>query len=369
VTDIATPAERGSFVGIVSFGSTVAPTIGPILGGALAYAAGWAWIFWFLAIASGVLLIMVVFLLPETSRGIVGDGSTPPPRWLRLPLPLPRSAMQHYPRNAPPPDHKIERYPNPLRSLAILARRDNIPIVLATGLLYVVYTCINASLSVLFIDIYSLNQWQAGLVYMPFGIGGTISTFFTGKLIDGAYRRARAAQGLPTDKAVGDDLDGFAIEKARLCVMWVPLAITAASVVAFGWVLHYEVYIAVPLVIQFIAGMVLQLDFSVSWMLSYAHTYRSHLAIANSFYQIYNTLLVDKNHRRPAAAQASSNIVRCALAAIMVAFLQNLLDAIGTGWTFTLMGGFTLLAMGLFLVDYTFGTAWRQQVLRKEKSR
>ena len=77
--------------------------------------------------------------------------------------------------------------------------------------------------------------------------------------------------------------------------------------------------------------------------------------------KIYNTLLVDKNHRTPAAAQASSNIVRCALAAIAVSFLQDMIDALGIGWTFTLMGALCLIAVGLFFIDYHRGTAWRQK--------
>lgn len=82
-------------------------------------------------------------------------------------------------------------------------------------------------------------------------------------------------------------------------------------------------------------------------------------------FKVYNTLLVDKNHRTPAAAQASSNLIRCALAAIAVSFLQDLIDAVGIGWTFTLMGGLCLVALGLFLVDYCKGTLWRQQSIRK----
>jgi hypothetical protein len=77
--------------------------------------------------------------------------------------------------------------------------------------------------------------------------------------------------------------------------------------------------------------------------------------------KIYNTLLVDKNHRNPAAAQASSNIIRCTLAAVTVSFLQNIIDAFGIGWTFTFMGGLCLVATGLFLVDYHKGKSWRQK--------
>lgn len=76
--------------------------------------------------------------------------------------------------------------------------------------------------------------------------------------------------------------------------------------------------------------------------------------------KIYNTLLVDKNHRMPAAAQASSNIIRCGLAAIAVAFLQDMIDAVGIGWTFTFMGSLCGIACGLFCVDYHWGTRWRR---------
>ena len=215
---------------------TIAPSIGPILGGGLSYAAGWTWIFWFLCIAAGLCLFIMIFFLPETSRNIVGDGSIRPPKHLRLPIP---KLMNHSNDSdvVPPPKRRM---PNPLKSLTILTRRDNTIIILACGILYVIYTCINTSLSVLFIDIYKLNQWQAGLIYLPFGIGGTVSTFFSGPLLDKAYRNARTKRGLSTDKAVGDDLDNFPIEKARLGVIWTPMLVTTCSVIVFGWVLHYH---------------------------------------------------------------------------------------------------------------------------------
>lgn len=217
---------------------TIAPSFGPLLSGGLSYAAGWTWIFWFLAIAAGVCLSLIILFLPETSRKIVDDGSIPPPPILRLPIP---TIFRHWEDSKENPEHQLKlRMPNPLRSLKILFRRDNFVIIFACGLLYLVYTCINVSLSVIFIDLYGLNQWQAGLIYLPFGLGGVASTFFSGRLMDGAYRRARTKRGLSTDKARGDDLDNFPIEKARLSVIWIPLAITTASVVAYGWTLHMK---------------------------------------------------------------------------------------------------------------------------------
>lgn len=106
--------------------------------------------------------------------------------------------------------------PNPLKSLHILLRKNNAIIILTCDILYVIYTCVNASLSVLFIDIYGLNQRQTGLVYLPFGLGGTVSTFFSDPLLNNTYHKARTRRRLSTNKVFGDDLDNFPIEKAQL---------------------------------------------------------------------------------------------------------------------------------------------------------
>lgn len=236
ITDIASPAKRGSYVSAVSFATTIAPSLGPVLAGAIAFSAGWAWIFWFLALASGVCLALMIFFLPETSRNIVGNGSKKPPAYLVLPI---SQLMRHWKENRES-THQKSQTPNPLKSLMILWRKDNATIILACGLLYAVYTCISASLSTLFIEIYHLNQWQAGLIYLPFGLGGTVSTFISGSLLDRAYRNARTSRGLPTNRAIGDDLDNFPVEKARLRVIWLPMALTICSVIAFGWVLEFQ---------------------------------------------------------------------------------------------------------------------------------
>jgi MFS family permease len=99
---------------------------------------------------------------------------------------------------------------------------------------------LTASLSTLFIEIYGLNEWEAGLIYLPFALGGTASTLFSGHLLDKAYRKARTKRRLMTDRINGDDLDNFPIEKARLSVMWIPMLLITLCTVAYGWVLQYK---------------------------------------------------------------------------------------------------------------------------------
>ncbi|KAI0151726.1 multidrug resistance protein [Xylariaceae sp. FL1272] len=339
VSDVASPAERGFFMSIVSFAITVGPSVGPILGGVLCYSTTWRWIFWFLVINASLCFVAVVFLCPETSRHLVGNGSIPPSRLRRLPVKF-SSYCRHWAQNSDSAMTKPARIPNPLRSLRLLLRKDNAVVVLAWGLMYTVYSCLIATLSTLFIDIYHLNEWQSGIIYLPIALGGTLSTFFSGWLLDEVYRRSRAKLGLSTDMARGDDLDTFPIEKARVRVIWIPMLIIAASTIAYGWVLQLRVHIAVGLILQFIAGFALQFNFSS-----------------------FNTLLVDINHRAPSSANASTSIIRSAFSAITVAYIEDLFQSVGVGWTFTIIGGFCIISIALLCVEYSKGFTWRTKSL------
>ena len=78
IADIAAPNERGGYLGIFGVGPLTGPSLGPIIGGALAQTMGWRAIFWFLAIFGGVFSVFLILFLPETLRSIVGNGSVRP---------------------------------------------------------------------------------------------------------------------------------------------------------------------------------------------------------------------------------------------------------------------------------------------------
>lgn len=80
----------------------VAPPVEPGIGGILAARLGWGWIFWFFGIAGGACLVLSLFTLPETARGLVGNGSILPPRINRTLLSLLR-------RPSYPPESKADR--------------------------------------------------------------------------------------------------------------------------------------------------------------------------------------------------------------------------------------------------------------------
>ena len=219
---------------------TTAPCIGPLLGGAIGSSIGWRWIFWFLCIASGLCLSAMVLTLPETARSLVVDGSVPLPKLSKLPFPSLYKSPQCRPEAETKPSRDKMHIPNPMKSLLILTRKDNLCLVVAGGITYTIYCCLNASLSSLFIEVYKLNQLQAGLIYLPFGIGCMLSTLMSGNIIDRDYRIVAKRYGITVEKKKGDDLARFPIEEARTRSSFLPLGVALVAIVGFGWVLQVQ---------------------------------------------------------------------------------------------------------------------------------
>ncbi|UPK96477.1 hypothetical protein LCI18_007412 [Fusarium solani-melongenae] len=236
IADISTPAERGAFVSALSFGITTAPSLGPVLGGAFASGPGWRWIFWFLTIASGFCLLAMMLALPETHRAYIGNGGTRPARLYRPVAPhIMRPWKGHRGLRAPPLPRKPRALPNPIKSLLILSRKDVAVSIMPGGFLYTVYCCIHASLATTFMHIYHLNKLQAGLIYLPFGLGAIVSTLVSSKWIDHDYRVVAKAHGLPINRVSGDDLLHFPVEEARIRSAFLPTFFSFVSVLAYGW--------------------------------------------------------------------------------------------------------------------------------------
>ncbi|KAL2823232.1 MFS general substrate transporter [Aspergillus cavernicola] len=66
IADIFPAVSRGLAGGVYAAAPFLGPTLGPVIGGFIAESGGWRWVEGFLAIFSGVLLLAIVFLLPET---------------------------------------------------------------------------------------------------------------------------------------------------------------------------------------------------------------------------------------------------------------------------------------------------------------
>ena len=66
IADLMPVERRGLAMTIFAVGPTLGPSISPTIGGVLAQNAGWRWIFWFIAICTGVLSLLTILILKET---------------------------------------------------------------------------------------------------------------------------------------------------------------------------------------------------------------------------------------------------------------------------------------------------------------
>ncbi|KAF4769966.1 hypothetical protein N7455_009367 [Penicillium solitum] len=66
IADMFPASQRGIAISLFAAAPFLGPTLGPVIGGFLATAAGWRWVEGLLAAFSGTLWLCIIFLLPET---------------------------------------------------------------------------------------------------------------------------------------------------------------------------------------------------------------------------------------------------------------------------------------------------------------
>ncbi|KAK9240282.1 putative mfs multidrug [Lipomyces kononenkoae] len=359
IGDITTRAERGGFMGIFQAGLLVPVAVGPVIGGALAGSLGWRAIFWFLTIYSGVFLLLLLLLLPETLRSIVANGSrTPSSPLSKYPLNVYQTTtrVKWDPETAPPQlaVRKSIEVTGPFR---ILSSKHAAPIIVFLAIYYSVWQMSITAMSTLFKSRYGLGEIQIGLTFIANGAGSMIGTLITGKILDMDYRRVKAKhelQSIPTDLEAANDLSRsrtnreahFPIEKARLRLVPVFSLLQCMSIILFGWTIQYpdHVPIAVPIVSTFITG----------WT-------------AVSTQSVIMTYLVDIFPDRSAAASASLNLARCLFAAGGTSIVMPMINGIGVGVTFTICVAVQLVALVGPLAQWKLAPAWRREAQRKNR--
>jgi multidrug resistance protein len=345
LADVAVPAERGRMLGTAMVAANVGPSLGPLIGGVLADKAGWRWVFWFLAILGGAFLLVLFLVFPETARSVVGDGSVPALGINKAPLfffffsshrpPIAQESAISA-RNSKPQGRSF-RLPNPFRSLRIVFYKDAGLVLWMSAIYYTAYYCVQASIPNLFLDIYGFNELEIGVSYLSIGLGVGAGGYTNGKFLDINYRIVAKQIGFTIIKVSGDDLTAFPIERARTRFAFYLVGICTILLAGYGWALEQRAHVSLPLVLQFLLGF-----------------------ITTCVVQTFNTLLVDIFPASPSTAAASGNLTRCAMSAGGIAAMQPLLDHLGSGWFFTLLGAISgTTGMVLTLGIRTRGMAWR----------
>lgn len=349
VADLTTRAERGKYIGYAGIGNALGPALGPIIGGLLDHFVGWRAIFWFLVILSGICFVVVLVVLPETCRAVVGNGSVLPSKWNR-PFWSFLSPRSRFRRAGIPPDHttiqQLKHRPNPVSSLLIVTQKEAGMILVFGGLLFSGYMAVLSTLSTQLAGRFGFNSIQIGLCYLPLGLGSISSRWTVGKLLDWNFRREALIQGLPIEKNRQQNIESFNIERARLMISLPMIYFGSVCILIYGWLMQLQTALAGPLVMLFFTG----------------------LSTTGAFNTL-NTLVVDVNYHSAATAVAASNLCRCLMGAATTAFVVPLIDAIGIGWTATLITGLWIIFSPLLWIVILRGHRWRQQTYEKQRAK
>lgn len=223
---------------------------------------------------------------------------------------------------------------NILGPLRLIAGFEVTYIIVFLAISYSAWQVVMTVMSTLFKQTYGLTDLQIGLTFIANGFGAVIGTILTGKFLDMDYARIKT-------NYTGASED-FPLEYARLRTVWLFTGIQCASILVFGWTLQYHVHIAVPIICTMFQG----------WAVT-------------SVINAVSTFMVDVYPNQSASATAALNLMRCLMAAGATAGALPVVNAIGVGWTFSII--FFIVVASLLLVMLQLGVGAKKRKTREAR--
>ncbi len=312
IADIWEPAERGRAMGVFYLGPLMGPLLAPIIGGALTQGFGWRSTMWFLAIYGAVILIMIIFALPET-------------------LPRRKSTSPSQANNTP--DNPLSRVSTAqsvklkTKRLAAISKRlfvDPLRVILYLRYPAVLITVYSASIAfgalfILNISIqstfaappYSSSTSILGLLYLPPSLGYITASALGGRWIDRIMARE-------AEKAGRYDANGKLIllpEDRMRENMWLAATMYPGALIWYGWTAEKGLPWIVPCIANFFFGCGTMLVFGA-----------------------VTTMLTEFMPHQSSSGVAINNFVRNIFSCVGGIVAQPLIDAMGNGWLCTMVG-------------------------------
>ncbi|KAK4241631.1 hypothetical protein C8A03DRAFT_40986 [Achaetomium macrosporum] len=339
IADIWETRERGRAMGIFYLGPLVGPLCAPIIGGVLAQAFGWRATMWFLAIYGAVMLLMLLFCLPET----LAKRNPPLP---------PASAVGTTATDAPL--QRVTTAQSIKHTAALLKRLllDPLSVILhlrQPPVLITVYCASIAFFSLFVLNIsiqstfsrppYSFPPIPLGLCYLAPSLGYICASSFGGRWID--YIMAREAR-----RAERYDADGRLVYRPEDRMrenMWLAATLYPGAMVWYGWTAERGVHFVVPEVANFFFGLGSMLVFGVT-----------------------TTMLTEFMPKRSSSGVAVNNFVRNIFSCVGSVVAQPLIEAMGNGWVCTMVGLFAWVTGNAAIWALSrYGARWREEMDRK----
>lgn len=187
------------------------------------------------------------------------------------------------------------------------------------------------------------------------GIGTVVGSAVIGKLLNRDFAAASQAYKMAHDLPDSHELSpkkipvDFPVERLRLRRLPWALALFVFTLAGYGFSLSFPAvyrrpgWIALPLTLQFLIA-----------------------ASANAMFSINQTLVADLCPGKGASSTGINNLVRCTLAAVMVAFVEEMINTLGAGATYLGLAFLVIAFAPLFIANWLWGMQWRSSQAQKE---
>ncbi|KAJ5183128.1 MFS general substrate transporter [Penicillium capsulatum] len=317
IADIIPVKERGFIMSIFSVSMLVGPVLGPVVGGFLAQAKGWRWIFWILTILSGFTTILCFICLRETYSPVL----------------LERKAGRLREQTHDPLYQVKGRSSQNLGPLLMAAvtrptRMLVNPIILGTslhmavmyGIIYLLFT----TFSIVFQHEYGFEEGLAGLAYLGIGIGSILGMAGFGRYSDRIYTHL-------SEKHHGSE------PEYRLPPLIPSYFAMPIGLVIYGWTTQYHLHCILPIIGSSFVGFSLMGCFAAI--------------------QAY---LVDGFTMYTASVLAANSLIRSLAGGLIPLGGIGLYDRIGLGWGNTLLAFLSIVFGSSPVFFYKYGEKLRQ---------
>ncbi|KAH0846209.1 hypothetical protein AYO21_11072 [Fonsecaea monophora] len=320
LSDMWEAKYRGVAQAVFSAAPFLGPTIGPTIGGFLSPAAGWRWLFGFLALYAAILTFLGVVFVPETYAPVLLRR-----RARLLSKVTGKTYMTKIDIEQPLVFKNVVKR-SLSRPWALLFRE---PIVLLLSIYMSViygtlYLCF-AAFPIIFQKGYGWNAGEEGLAFLGIMLGSLIGTaliVFDNK----RYARIHAAHG------------GFAPPEARLPPVIVGGVVTIVGLAWFAGTADPSIHFIVPILAS--------VPFGIGFML---------------IFMCCTNYLIDSYVIYSASVMAGNSILRSTFGAVFPLFTTYMYDSLGLHWASAVPGFIALACFPFPIFFYRYGAKIRRR--------
>ncbi|KAK4985537.1 hypothetical protein LTR66_008133 [Elasticomyces elasticus] len=358
IADLWEVKERGRAMGMFYLGPLCGPLLSPIIGGALSQGLGWRSSMWFLVFYGGVLILGLLFFLPETLKQRIDVVAEAEKDAVQETVGADGASLTLSRTKSRPSLHRTPTRQSvqiTTRKYAAILRRcflDPLRIILYLRFPAVAITVYYASIT--FGTLYALNisvqqtfsrppynfgTTVVGLLYIPNSLGYVLASIFGGRWVDAIMlREARKAGRYGQDGKLQFRPEDRMKENA-----WMAGVMFPAALVWYGWTAEKGVHWIVPMIANFFFGIGSMLVFAMA-----------------------TTMLTEFMPQKSSHGIAVNNFVRNIFSCVGGVVAEPLIVAIGDGWLFTGLGVIAFVSgIAVILAMKRFGARWRVRMDRE----